>query len=48
MLRSTQGLKASKLAFAVSSVLAAAASIGADAPAAERQSEVVVTARKAP
>jgi iron complex outermembrane recepter protein len=49
MLRSTQGLNASKLALAVGSVLAAAASIAADdAPTTDRQSEVVVTARKAP
>jgi outer membrane receptor protein involved in Fe transport len=48
MLRSTQGLKASQLALAVGSILAAAASVAADVPAADRQGEVVVTARKAP
>jgi iron complex outermembrane recepter protein len=48
MLRSTQGLRASKLAIAVGSILAAASSVAADAPDTERQSEVVVTARKAP
>lgn len=49
MLRSTQGHKASTLAFAVGSVLAAAAAIAADdAPTTDRQGEVVVTARKAP
>jgi outer membrane receptor protein involved in Fe transport len=48
MLRSIDGLRANRLALAISSVLAAASSIAADAPDADRQSEVVVTARKAP
>ena len=48
MLRSTYGFKASKLALAIASVLAAASAGAADAPATDRQSEVVVTARKAP
>jgi iron complex outermembrane receptor protein len=48
MLRSIQCLKTSKLALAVGGVLAAATAVGGDAPTAERQGEVVVTARKAP